>query len=256
MNPIKRIWLIVSALVAFALAAVVFYYAYTTYDQLVATTPVVVTARAIEPYTIVTPDDLEVKDMPRAILEEDIYVSVADITGRIATSRIPAGSLIYKPLVVAPSRFRYTNDPNLEVVSIPVDPARAVGGQIRVGHIVSIYRAARASKILEASDPLAILSQQGAAVELLTSAPVVDVRSGRGGEVDQRTAPSDVEEGAQTNRGSALEIVTLAVPPEITGDLIRLAVEQRTNYELWLSLAPANPDTAATSSAQTQSGSQ
>jgi len=254
MKPIKRIWLIVSAIAAFGLAAIVFYYAYITYDQLVATTPVVVTARPIEPYTIVTPDHLELKDMPRAILEENIYVSVADITGRIATSRIPAGSLIYKPLVVAPSQFRYTDDPNLEVVSIPVDPARAVGGQIRVGHIVSIYRAARASKILEASDPLAILSQQGAAVELLTSAPVVDVRSGRGGDVEQRTAPSDMEEDAQTNRGSALEIVTLAVSPEITSDLIRLAVEQHTNYELWLSLAPADRGSTAVSSAE--SGSQ
>ena len=250
MKPIKRIWLIVSAIAAFGLAAVVFYYTYVTYDQLVATSPVVVSARPIEPYTIVTADHLEVKDMPRAILEENIYVSGADITGRIATSRIPAGSLIYKPLVVAPSQFRYTDDPTLEVVSIPVDPARAVGGQIRIGHIVSIYRAARASKILEASDPLAILSQQGAAVELLTSAPVVDVRSGRGGDVDQHTAPSNMEEDAQTNRGSALEIVTLAVPPEITSDLIRLAVEQHTNYELWLSLAPAGPDTAVVSSAQ------
>jgi Flp pilus assembly protein CpaB len=254
MKPIRRIWLIISAIAAFGLAAIVFYYAYITYDQLVATTPVVVTARPIEPYTIVTPDHLELKDMPRAILEENIYVSVADITGRIATSRIPAGSLIYKSLVVAPSQFRYTDDPNLEVVSIPVDPARAVGGQIRVGHIVSIYRAARASKILEASDPLAILSQQGAAVELLTSAPVVDVRSGRGGDVEQRTAPSDMEEDAQTNRGSALEIVTLAVSPEITGDLIRLAVEQHTNYELWLSLAPADRGSTAVSSAE--SGSQ
>lgn len=239
MKPIKRIWLIVSALVAFGLAAAVFYYSYTTYDQLVATTPVVVTARPIEPYTILRADHLEVKDMPRAILEENVYVSVADITGRIATSRVPAGSLIYRPLVVAPSEFRYVDDPNLEVVSIPVDPARAVGGQIRVGHIVNIYRAARASKILQASDPLVILSQQGAAVELLTSAPVVDVRSARGGDVDQRTAPSDVEEEAQTNRGSALEIVTLAVPSEVASDLIRLAVEQHTNYELWLSLAPA-----------------
>lgn len=239
MKRIKRLWLIISALVALGVAGVVFTYSYTAYDQLVATTSVVVAATDIEPYTIVTASHLDVKDMPRAILDENIYASEGDITGRIATSHIPAGSLIYQPLVVPPSRFRYVSDPTLEVVSIPVDPARAVGGQIKVGHVVSVYRAARSSKLLDSADPLAVLSQRGAAVELLTSALVVDVRSGRGGDVHQRTAPSDVEQEAQTTSSAALEIVTLAVSPDVASDLIRLAVEQRANYELWLSLAPA-----------------
>ncbi len=244
MKRVKRIWLIISAVVAFGLAAGVFYYAYTTYDQLVATTSVVVTTRHIEPYTVVTANHLDVKDMPRAILDENIYVSADEIIGRIAMSHIPAGSVVYRPLVVVPSRFRYVDDPHLEIVSIPVDPTRAVGGQIKVGHVVNIYRAAQSTRVSDASDPVVVLSQRGAAVELLVTAPVVDVRSGQGDDVVAPTSPSEVEQGAQTARRATLAIVTLAVPPEITPELIRLAVEQRGTYELWLSLAPTGPDTA------------
>jgi Flp pilus assembly protein CpaB len=228
MKPVRRIWLVLSAVAAFALAGVVFTYATTSYDALVATTPVVAAARDIEPYAIVTADDLDVKHLPRAILSEDIYVSADDVTGRIATSRIPAGSLIYRPLAVRPADFRYVSDPGLEVVSLPVDPVRAVGGQIRIGQRVRVYRAALSSmpRDLPEQSPAAILSQQGAAVELLTAARVVDVRTARGGvcQVGQE-AP-------------ALEIVTLAVPPDTAKDLVRLAVEQRGPYDLWLSLAP------------------
>ena len=238
MKRIKKIWLVVSALVAFALSAGVFYYTYTTYDRLVATTSVVVTARHIQPYTMVTARHLDVKHMPRAILDENVYVSADEIIGRIAMSHIPAGSVIYRPLLVVPSRFRYVDDPHLEIVSIPVDPTRAVGGQIKVGHVVNIYRAARSTRGSDAIDPLVVLNQRGAAVELLTTAPVVDVRSGQGDDVVAQEAPSGVEQGAQTSRSASLAIVTLAVPPDITPELIRLAVEQRGNYELWLALAP------------------
>lgn len=244
MKSSKRIWLILSAVVAFGLAAGVFYYAYTTYDQLVATTSIVVTTQHIKPYTVVTASHLDVKDMPRAIVEENIYVSADEIIGRIAMSHIPAGSVIYRPLVVVPSRFRYVDDPHLEIVSIPVDPTRAVGGQIKAGHVVNIYRAAQSTRAADATDPLVVLSQRGAAVELLATAPVVDVRSGQGDDVVAPAAPSGVEQGAQTSRGATLAIVTLAVPSEITPELIRLAVEQRGSYELWLSLAPTSPAAA------------
>jgi Flp pilus assembly protein CpaB len=228
MKALKRIWLVISAVAAFALAGVVFYYATTTYDALVATTAVIAAARDIEPYAIVIADDLEIKHLPRAILYEDIYVSADDVTGRIATSRIPAGSLIYRPLAVPPADFRYVSDPGLEVVSLPVDPVRAVGGQIRVGQRVRVYRAALSSMTtdLPEQSPAALLSQEGAAVELLTSARVVDVRTASG---------SACQAGQEA---PALEIVTLAVPSDTARDLIRLAVEQRGPYDLWLSLAP------------------
>ena len=118
MKKVKRIWLVISALLAFAAAGGVFYFSYTAYDRLVATTEVVVAAEDIEPYTVITSDRLRLKEMPRAILDEEIYVSEEDVAGRIAISRIPAEAMIYRPLAVAPSRFRYVSDPELEVVSI------------------------------------------------------------------------------------------------------------------------------------------
>jgi len=244
MEKKNRTWLIVSALLAIAAAAGVFYYAYTTYDRLVATTEVIVTAEEIEPYTVITADHLQVKEMPRAILNEDVYVAARELVGRISISHIPAGALIYRPLAVPQARFRYVSDPELEVISIPVDPARAVGGQIKIGHVVNVYRAARSTRRPEASDPAAVLSREGAAVELLTSAPVVDVRSNRGDTVRGQAASSQTEREAQTS-SPVLEIVTLAVAPDSAEDLVRLAVEQESDYELWLSLAPASASISA-----------
>jgi Flp pilus assembly protein CpaB len=244
-KKVKRIWLIISALLAFAAAGGVFYFSYTAYDRLVATTEVVVAAEDIEPYTVITSDHLRLREMPRAILDEEIYVSEEDVVGRIAISRIPAEAMIYRPLAVAPSRFRYVSDPELEVVSIPVDPARAVGGQIKIGHVVNVYRAARSTRRPEASDPITVLSQEGAAVELLTSAPVVDVRNSEGGAVRRQAAASQTEQEVETSGSPTLEIVTLGVPSEIADDLVRLAVEQKSDYELWLSLAPATAEARA-----------
>ncbi len=240
MKKVNKIWLAISALLAFAAAGCVFYFSYTAYDRLVATTTVVVAARDIEPYTLITPAHLDAKEMPRAILDEDVYASVEAAVGRIATSRIPGGGLVYRPLVVPPARFRYVEDPDLEVVSIPVDPARAVGGQIRIGHVVNVYRAARSPKRPEASDPMALLNLPGAAVELLTSAPVVDVRNSDGDALSHETGASQTQQEVQTRGRPTLDIVTLGVTSDIAADLIQLAVEQRGDYELWLSLAPAS----------------
>lgn len=236
----RKLWPVVLLVCALLVGGGVFAYASRSFDRLVATRPLVVAAIPLPPYTIITEDMLVMRELPRVLEAEAIYLEPADVVGRITTGPIPAGALLYRAQVVAPAQFRLA-PPELEVVSIPVDPARAVGGQIEIGHVVNIYRVALERNTLGENSLQALLENKGAAAELLVTAPVVDVRDSRGLPTNDQQAASQIErEGQVAPENRPLQIVTLAVPAGLVQPLVELAVEQSGGeYELWLSLAPA-----------------
>jgi len=236
----RKLWPFVLLVCALLVGGGVFAYASRSFDRLVATRPIVVAAIPLRPYTLITAEMLEIRELPRVLETEAIYLEPADVVGRITTGPIPAGALLYRAQVVAPAQFRLA-PAELEVVSIPVDPARAVGGQIEIGHVVNIYRVALERNTLGENSLQALLESKGAAAELLVTAPVVDVRDSRGLPTNELQAASQIErEGQVAPENRPLQIVTLAVPTGLVQPLVELAVEQSGGeYELWLSLAPA-----------------
>ena len=62
-----------------------------------------------------------------------------EMNGLISTVQLPAGLPVAKSLAVMPENFRLA-DVNFEVVSIPVEPVSAVGGQIHIGQRVNLYQ--------------------------------------------------------------------------------------------------------------------
>jgi len=236
----RKLWPIVLLVCALLVGGGVFAYASRSFDRLVTTRPIVVAAMPLRPYTLVTAEMLEIRELPRVLEAEAIYLEPADVVGRITTGPIPAGALLYRAQIVAPAQFRLA-PAELEVVSIPVDPARAVGGQIEIGHVVNIYRVALERNTLGENSLQALLENKGAAAELLVTAPVVDVRDSRGLPTNELQAASQIErEGQVAPENRPLQIVTLAVPAGLVQPLVELAVEQSGGeYELWLSLAPA-----------------
>jgi hypothetical protein len=80
------------------------------------------------------------RDFPRALIADqgDYATQPDELTGKITTSRLAAGLPIPARLVAIPSEFRLA-DADLEVLSLPVTPAIAVGGQIQIGDQVNIY---------------------------------------------------------------------------------------------------------------------
>lgn len=236
----RKPWLLLLWVGAVLVGGGVFVYASQAFDRLVATRPIVVAAVSLRPYTLVTADMLVVRELPRVMEAEAIYLEPAEVIGKLATGPIPAGALLYRAQLVAPAQFRLA-PAELEVVSIPVDPARAVGGQIQIGHVVNVYRVAQHRRGAGETSLVELLATKGAAAVLLVTAPVVDVRDSRGLPTDQRQAASQIErEGQPTGENRPLQIVTLAVPPGVAQLLVELAVEQTGGeYELWLSLAPA-----------------
>ena len=82
------------------------------------------------------------RDMPRTMENLPYYQTVEDLTGLISVSSLPAGLPVAKTGAVPPAQFRLA-DAAFEVLSIPVEPVSAVGGQIQIGQRVNLYQMIR-----------------------------------------------------------------------------------------------------------------
>lgn len=238
-------------------------YAYRFYDALVTTATAVTVAGPVPSYTLLTVEMLVERDVPRGILQEPVYTSVEQLVGRVTTVSLQPGQLIYHHQAVPPVAFRYTDDPALEVVSFPVDPERAVGGQVQIGHRVNVYRVHKADSAagiqpmnqvphLPATGETVVVpvGDRGAQAELLAEGiPVVDVRAKQGEPANRTVAPSQIEQSARPEPSKPLQILTVAVDPETARSLVELAVESE--YEIWVSLSPL---AAAETTGETDSG--
>jgi len=260
----RKLRLIV-AIIALVVALGGGFYAWRFYDSQVSTAEVVTLTMPVAPYTLVTEDLVEMREVPRGVLAEPIYRTQSEVVGKIAVMPLVPGQLIYQHQMASPTQFRYTNDLGLEIVSFPVDPERAVGGQLRIGHRINIYRVRELNTLgpwaqgpgaanmglptLEAGQAVPIMAIKGAEAEVLAEAvPVVDLRSGRGEPsmdyyLQGIPGRDDIGESA---RRQPLQVITVAVPPDTAKKIIELAVEERGDYALWVTLAPLAVETAET----------
>ena len=210
----------------------------TNSEALITTRPFVVASQAIPAYAVISRDLLTERQLPATLIEEPIFVSPDELLGLITTVPIPAQTVIYRHFAVPIQAFHLSPDPTLEIVSFPVDTTKAVGGRVRPGHRINLYRV-KAQKVPETIDVEQALRMKGAGVELLAAAiPVVDARGARGEDVFavQGTNPDDDSHPA--SRAVAVSILTVSVPPDVAKEVIRLVGEREAGYELWVTLAP------------------
>lgn len=160
----------------------------------------VVPAREIAPYTIVTPDMVQVRAFPEAMAQEQVYRSVDEVIGNVATTTLVPGQLIYVQQLAAPQQFYLTRDDELEVVSFPVKPEQAVGAHLRIGQRVNVYH------------PTAHASAIG------TELTVSDIRASRDGYV----------------------VLTLAAPPDIVREILQSGADTRDALWVTLAPKQAN----------------
>ena len=232
---------LIIGLISLLLAITSGYYAYTFSAKLMVTTEVIVPASQIPPYTVITPDLLTTKEVPRPLLEEPIYHQLEDVVGRISTVALEPGMLIYQVFVVPQSEFRLVGDPSLEVVSFPVDPSKAVGGQVQVGHRIHVYRAVSQGLPEGAREmtPQELLALDLAAVEVLAEdVLVVDVRNSQGQSVQAPEPDSDSAMPGSRSQNIPLQIITVAASHQESAEIVRLVAEGRAQVALWVSLAP------------------
>jgi Flp pilus assembly protein CpaB len=231
----KRILQILLSLIAIGAGIGGAWYGRTTYLESVVTVNLPVPQQDIEPYTLLTAEMLAWRSFPRALVAQpgDFATQPEHLTGKLTTSHLVAGLPVPHKLVAIPSEYRLA-DPNLEVISLPVTPEMAVGGQIKIGDRVNIYHLTAweaqhgfiSEKVVTDTQEFPI-NQTITEIELIASVPVVQVLSDEGvseTETDEETFP--------------LQILVLAASPDIIQDI--LAVQASTtvgNNQLWITLA-------------------
>jgi len=232
-------WLLIVGLLSLLASLGGGLYAYRFYDSLVTTAQVATVARAVPPYTVITPDMVALRAAPRSMLEEPIYQRAEDLIGRMTTVPLYAGQLIYRQHAVTPAAFRYVDDLTAEIVSFSVDPARAVGGQVQIGHRINVYRV---RQVVRQASAAAVIPLDGtASAELLAEGiMVVDVRARQGEPANRAIVASQAEQSARTETIKPLQIITVAVDPDTARSLIELSVDEQSKYTLWVTLSPAN----------------
>ncbi len=255
----SRIALVI-AFVSLIVALGVGWFAETQYQQLVATTGLIVPAIEIPPYTVVAPGMFKVRSFPAPMANENIYHNASELSGKISTTALKPDQLVYRDQLVPLKQFRYTDDERLEIISFPIKPEQAVGGQIKAGQRINLYRivlqATPNQAVVTSPDPKVWLAAQGAGIEVLESdVLVVDVRSTQGTPIvsppkvqsqrdfQSRTSEMTTYESADTNSSNSnrpLTIITVAVPPDVAKDILRSTGESQiaSRYLLWVSLAP------------------
>ena len=134
----RRIFEAVVGVILLVVAFVLAYFFQQSYKAGVEYRSLPVPVEEIPPYTLLTEKMFEMKDFPSALIG-GYANTLAQLSGKISNSRIPAGLPVPMVMVSAAEDFRLA-DPAMEVISIPITPPSAIGGQVRVGERVNIYR--------------------------------------------------------------------------------------------------------------------
>lgn len=222
---------------ALLLAGVSGYGVYLFFDRLTTTATLPVPGEVIPAGALIAPHMLAEREVPRALLDEPVYTSREQLAGTVAQVTLQPGMVVYHTFAVPPARYRLVDDPTLVVAALPVDPARAVGGQIQPGHSIDLWQLPlRRQGLQETEAPLT-------PTLVLTGVLVVDVRGASGQAVARQpqAVPGEParQTGPQTSQTLPLQILTVALPVSQTATLMEvIAADQSHTALLWVALAP------------------
>ncbi len=221
--------------VALLLAGVSGYAVYVYFDRLTTLATLPVPAQVIPAGSLILPEMLTEREVPRALLDEPVYVAAADLAGKVAQVPLQPGMVVYQAFAVSPSAYRLVDDPALVVAALPVDPARAVGGQIQPGHHIDLWQLPKVRQGDVAATPIT-------PTLVLSDVLVVDVRSSSGqavGRLPQAVPGESATQGSSQQQALPLQILTVAVPVSRTETLMSLIAADRANDAfLWAALSP------------------
>lgn len=230
----------VIGILAICLAIAAGIYGRNAYLKEVSTYQVPVPVAAIPAYTVLSENMFVLRDMPRTMETLPYYQGVADLKGLITTAALPAGLPVPSANAVPASQFRLA-EAAFEVVSIPVDPVSAVGGQIQIGQRVNLYRMI---EIIAEQNNTSIVTgntQKQIEVEKIAgSVLVVDVRTSQG--VTAGPASEEGKSGAGLTGGGQqveqVQILSLALEPALVDTVLSaVASSKKQGGLLWTTLA-------------------
>jgi pilus assembly protein CpaB len=89
----------------------------------------------VAPYTSLRPDQFEKIEMPERWLSENAVTDLSRIRGKIAVTKLKAGSLLQSDMIVDQPALQ----PGQQEVAIMIDAATGVAGKITPGATVNVY---------------------------------------------------------------------------------------------------------------------
>jgi hypothetical protein len=221
----KRIIPIVIAILALAAGLYGGIFWQSHYMAGVSMTRVPVPKSDIPPYTLLSADMFTLQEVPRALAGGGAYrLSTSDLEGSISVETLLAGLPVPGRMAMPADRFRLA-DPSLEVVALPAEAVRAVGGEVHVGESINIYSLQPAPKQVGQADAL----QPKPEVVFVARVPVVAVLAGDG---------QAVSSGDPNTQPQPLKILVVAAPPDTVQTILEaIAMEKHEGAVLWITLA-------------------
>jgi Flp pilus assembly protein CpaB len=156
-------------------------------------------ARAdVPPYSVLTAQDLGVLQVPKDAASVPGYVrDPKQVIGKVSLGPLPAGLPIPEKLLTDVSQFRLA-PADQEMFVLPISPATAVGGQLKVGQKVRVYdmhyddaNLLATSTLIAELPVLALLDSGGKPV--LSSLPLGSGSSGAPALLVSAALPSDAQ---------------------------------------------------------------
>ncbi len=227
-------------LLAVVLALAAGLYGRNAYLKEVSTYQIPVPVKDIPPYTVLNASLFQMREMPRAMETMPYFQSIQDLSGKIAVLKLPAGLPIASVSAVTPAQFRLA-DAAFEVVSIPVEPVSAVGGQIRIGQRVNLYQMVKENEENSAQTGAQTQAESNIQVRQIASQVlVVDVRTSQG--VTAGPGSTETKSSGAMSSGSQsveqVQILTLALAPDqVQTVLDAVAASKKEGGLLWTTLA-------------------
>jgi Flp pilus assembly protein CpaB len=229
----------VIGLVAVLIAIAAGIYGRNAYLKEVSTYQIPVPIQDIPPYTVLNESMFQMRDMPRTFESLPYDQTLAELEGQISVVKLPIGLPVAKVSAVLPAQFRLA-DAAFEVVSIPVEPVSAVGGQIRIGQRVNLYRMIAEKESGTEQSVAEPMPGKNAQVELVEGRVlVVDVRTSQGAPADPGHMDAK-SSGSQTSsqQMEVVQILTLALAPDqVQTVLDAVAATKKQGGLLWTTLA-------------------
>jgi hypothetical protein len=224
-------------LIAIVVALGAGFYGRNLYLKEVSTYQVPVPISAIPAYTVLNVDMFQMREMPRTMESLPYYQSIQTLGEKISTVPLPSGLPVAQVNAVPIVQFRLA-DAAYEVLSIPVEPVSAVGGQIRIGERVNLYQVLPGIFDPESTN-IPANDQPTFKVELIAgSILVVDVRNVQGVAAESNQKSEDNSAFGGSPQNEQVQILTLAVKPEAVNLILNaVAASKKQGGLLWTTLA-------------------
>ena len=223
--------------IGFAIAAGI--YGRNAYLKEVSTYQIPVPVAEIPPYTVLTSEMFALRDMPRTMESLPYYQKVENLSGLISVSTLPADLPVAQTGAVPPAQFRLA-DAAFEVLSIPVEPVSAVGGQIQIGQRVNLYQMIRQQAKNGQPEQNLVDAEHFTVERIAQSILVVDVRTAQGVTAGPASEEANGNSGmsGSSQQVEQVQILTLAIEPELVQKVLdAVASAKKQGGLLWSTLA-------------------